>query len=114
MKHIVAIFLVVVVAASNPPPVASAERKIFSCDFKTELAKEWKLVGGKWELKDGCLKQTDPKPADPTKAIVVVGDGDDVSSDVTVVARLRLDSWKDGQWARIQPCVSQGKTGIRA
>jgi len=101
MKHIVMILLVLVVAASNLLPVASAEKNIFSCDFKTELAKQWRLVGGKWELNDGCLKQSDPKPADPTKAIIVVGDGgDDVSSDVTIVARLRLDSWKDGPWAR--------------
>ena len=78
----------------------NSRKEIFSCDFRTRPAGPWKMVGGKWVRKDGCLKQTDPKPADPTKAIVVVGDGGDVSSDVSVIARLRLDSWKDGEWAR--------------
>jgi len=89
-------------AATDPSPAktSSLEKEVFSCDFKTALAEQWRLVGGKWKLDDGCLKQTDPKPADPTKAIVVIGDGDDVSSDVTIIAKLRLDSWKDGDWAR--------------
>jgi len=84
-------------AAGRP---RNSEKEVFSCDFKTKLARPWKMVGGKWVLKDGHLKQTDPRPADPTKAIIVIGEGCDVSSDVSVIARLRLDSWKDGQWAR--------------
>ncbi|MFH1269331.1 MAG: hypothetical protein ABIK89_26685, partial [Planctomycetota bacterium] len=101
MKQIAAVLLVVAVAASSLSPAMAAERGAFSCDFQTALADEWKLVGGKWELDDGCLKQTDPKPADPTKAILAIGDSsNDVSRAVSVVAKLRLDSWKDGDWAR--------------
>ena len=78
----------------------SWEKEVFSCDFRAKLARPWKMVGGKWKREDGCLKQTDPRPADPTKAIIVIGDAGDMSSDVSIVARLRLDSWKDGEWAR--------------
>ena len=87
-------------ALAGSPLAAAEEKALFSCDFNTELAKEWKLIGGKWELNNGCLKQTDPRPADPTKAVIVVGDRDDVSNEVVIAAKLRLDSWKDGEWAR--------------
>ena len=112
MKRAVTV-LVIAVTASNLPLVASAERNIFSCDFTTQLGEQWRLVGGNWELEDGCLKQTDPRPADPSKAIVVIGDGDDVSTDVTVVAKLRLDSWKDGEWARAGISVCSDPTSGR-
>ncbi|KKK72876.1 hypothetical protein LCGC14_2899490, partial [marine sediment metagenome] len=86
-------------AAVGKPKISRKE--VFSCEFKTELSKQWTTVGGKWERQDGYLKQLDPRPADPTKAILVLGDNsDDVSHDVSVVAKLRLDAWKDGEWAR--------------
>ncbi len=58
------------------------------------------MIGGQWKVEAGCLKQTQPKPADPTKAILVTGDQEELSSEVVVVAKLRLDSWKDGESAR--------------
>jgi formylglycine-generating enzyme required for sulfatase activity len=100
MKSIAAAIPVLALALSHPALPAAEETTLFSCDFKTGLAKEWKMVGGRWEVKDGCLKQTDPRPADPTKALIQVGDREEVSSDVVIVARLRLDSWKEGDWAR--------------
>jgi len=75
-------------------------RQVFSCDFSKGLAKEWKTIGGKWELKDGCLRMTDPAGADPTKALILVGEGHNVSSEVMITARLRLDAWADDDWAR--------------
>jgi len=87
-------------ALASPHFAAAGEKALFSCDFNSDLAKEWRLIGGKWELKDGCLKQTDPKPADPTKAIIMAGDREDVSNELLIVAKLRLDSWKDGEHAR--------------
>ena len=49
------------------------------------------MVSGKWEVQAGCLQQTDPGPADPKKAIMVIGDSAEVSNDVVVTAKLRLD-----------------------
>ena len=97
-------------AAPAGAKLAGTHREVFSCDFKTELAKTWRLVGGAWRREDGCLRQTEPKPEDPTKAVLVLGDGGDLSADVTVVARLRLDAWKDGEWARagVSVCSDPG------
>lgn len=82
-------------------PLAAADLKpLFVCDFQAALAKEWKMVGGQWKAEGGCLQQTQPKPADPTKAILVAGDREELSSEVVVVAKLRLDSWQEGEAAR--------------
>ena len=97
-----------VVLADDAPVAGAAEGKprisqkeVYSCDFKTELSDQWKMIGGKWELKDGSLTQTDPQPADPTKAIIVIGESRKVvSRDVSILAKLRLDSTRDGDWAR--------------
>lgn len=82
------------------PSRAAEPKLLYSCDFKTALAQEWKLVGGQWRLEAGWLRQTQPRPADATKAILVFGDREALSSEVVVIARLRLDSWKDGEGAR--------------
>src|SRR5512138_2391153 len=81
--------------------LSADEKPIFSCDFKSALAREWKMIGGQWEMNEACLKQTQPRPADPTKAILVTGDRDELSREVVVVAKLRLDTWADGEWARV-------------
>jgi hypothetical protein len=85
---------------SAMPLVAADATAVFTSDFNTALTKEWRLIGGQWKVEAGCLKQTQPRPADPTKAILVPGDRDDLSSEVVVIAKLRLDSWKDGDGAR--------------
>ena len=97
------------VVLADDAPVAGAARgkprisqkEVYSCDFKTELSDQWKMIGGKWKLNDGSFVQTDPRPADPTKAIIVIGDNRNVvSGDISISAKLRLDSTKDGDWAR--------------
>jgi hypothetical protein len=71
---------------------ASAQRwQIFSGAFQNKLAKEWKLVGGVWAVKFGRLEQTDSGPGDTKKAILMVGNEDEDSTDVVITARLRLD-----------------------
>lgn len=75
-------------------------RLAFACDFSKGLAKTWRTIGGTWELKDGCLRMIDPGPSDPTKALILVGERHNVSSDVVVTARLRLDVWAGDEWAR--------------
>ena len=87
------------VLAMSPVTEASAGGASFSCDFRQTLAKTWKLIGGKWEVKDGCLKQVDPGTDDPTKAVLVLGDGGPCA-EVAITARLRIDVWNDGVYAR--------------
>src|SRR3989304_10233145 len=106
MKHLVTTIPLVVLALSNWSVAAAEEKALFASNFDTELAQQWKMIGGNWELDEGCLKQTEPKPEDPTKAVLVVGDVDDVSSEMVSLARLRLDSWQDGggAWAGGRVC----------
>ena len=75
-------------------------REIFSCTFQKELAKPWRIVGGKWEVREECLQQLDAGLDDPNKAVLVLGDAEDLSSGIIVTAKLRLDAWKDSDWAR--------------
>jgi len=93
-----ACFAVPAIVAS--PAQGTDPKQLYTCDFKAPLAREWKLVGGQRSVEAGWLKQTQPKPADPTKAILVLGDRDELSSEVVILAKLRLDSWKNGEGAR--------------
>ena len=112
------LFASTVVLAGEPVAVGSSRGQpsispddVYSCDFKTELPNGWKTIGGNWELKDGSLKQTDPRPADPTKAILVIGDNrNGVSGDLSILAKLRLDSAKQGDWARVGISVCSDPT----
>ena len=79
---------------------ASGQAVIYNCDFKEGLGREWKMVAGNWALVDGCLTQTDAGPADPKKAMVIVGKKDDLSSDIIVTARLRINAWDAGSDSR--------------
>ena len=96
------IFLQITAALAifNWAMAASGETVIYHCNFKEGLGKEWKMVAGKWALADGCLTQTDAGPADPKKALVIVGKKDDLSSDIIVTARLRINSWDVGNDSR--------------
>ena len=79
----------------------TSQKEVYSFDFQTELSDPWKMIGGKWERKNGCLTRTDPRPADPTKAIVVISDNpSDVSGDISILAKLRLDSVPEGALVR--------------
>ena len=94
---------VVVILAGRAAAFQSAqasEKEVVSCDFAEKPVQAWKTIGGKWQWSDGCFKQLDPKPADPTKAILPAGNEAELSGGVVVAAKMRLDAWKDGQWAR--------------
>ncbi|NQT16447.1 MAG: hypothetical protein HQ582_27055, partial [Planctomycetes bacterium] len=96
-------------APVNKPGIS--QKEVYSCDFKTGLPGEWKTIGGTWQRNDGCLQQTDPRPADPTKVILVVGDNrDDASRDVSILAKLRLDSTRGGDWHRAGVSVCSDPT----
>jgi hypothetical protein len=86
--------LLAVLAWSTLAAVSAERRQIFSGTFDNKLAKEWKFVGGKWAVREGRLEQTDPGLADPKKAILMVGNEDDDSTDVVITAKLRID-WQN-------------------
>ncbi len=99
MRRILAVILT---AGAVLPGLALASgqgRDLFSCDFNQPAAKEWKFVGGQWAVQDGCLK-SDRGPGDPNKALLILGPAEAVSADVLLTARIRIDSWREGDWAR--------------
>jgi len=84
-------FLTPFLVASGVAIAAPQTKEVFSSHFEKGLTNKWTTAGGKWEVKDGCLRQTDPGPGDAKKAIIA-SDRDDLSSDVIVTAKLRIDS----------------------
>ncbi len=96
-----ACWLAAVLAISGPVLDTRAGTGIFSCDFKGKLAPEWKVAGGKWELNGECLAQTDDGPADPKKALLLTGNPEALSTNVIVVAKVRIDSWPKQSDSRI-------------
>ena len=91
--------LLVILASSMDTPAGTSN--LFSCDFKSPLAREWRFAGGKWELHGPCLVQTDDGPADPKKALFVAEVPEALSTDVVVVAKVRIDSWPKQSDSRI-------------
>ncbi|MBM4034708.1 MAG: formylglycine-generating enzyme family protein [Planctomycetes bacterium] len=86
------------------PPAAvgggAALKEVFAADFSKGMASDWRMVGGKWVLKDGLLCMTDAGTSDPTKALILVGERHQVSAEVEITARLRLDAWAGDDYAR--------------
>jgi beta-mannosidase len=98
----IASFAIAIAAAlSRSPPAAGAVdgKPIFSSDFERGLGGEWSTFGGTWEARDGLLRQIDLGPGDPKKAIAS-GLREDASSEVVVVAKLRIDTWNEDGDAR--------------
>ena len=87
-------------AVALPGNAKVPDRLAFACEFIKPLATEWRTIGGKWELKDGCLRMIDAGADDPTKAVLVMGDKSAPSFDVAITAKLRLDEWTDDDFAR--------------
>ena len=80
---------------------AAAEKDLFTCTFPNHtLAKPWKTIGGTWQVRQGVLKQVDAGLDDPSKAVLVLGDAEEMSSGIVVTAKLRLDTWKGDDQAR--------------
>ena len=74
MNHNLTTTVSFVLILSNCASAAIEEKVVVACDFQQALAKEWKTIGGKWEVRDGSLRQAEPGFDDPTKAILVLGD----------------------------------------
>jgi formylglycine-generating enzyme required for sulfatase activity len=89
-----------VVAACGRPAVAD-EKELFAGTFAAgALAKPWKTIGGTWRVQQGVLKQVDAGLDDPSKAVLVAGDAEEMASGIVVTAKLRLDTWKGDDQAR--------------
>jgi formylglycine-generating enzyme required for sulfatase activity len=98
--------------ARGATAAAAAGKEIFSSTFHNDVAKPWRIVGGKWEVRDECLRQMDAKTDDPNKAVLVLGEAEDLSTGVIIAAKLRVDSWNNGEWARAGiSCCSDPQSG---
>ncbi|MCL5098013.1 MAG: glutamine amidotransferase [Candidatus Omnitrophica bacterium] len=91
MKPIRIILLAIVIGFSSALVARAGQTLFFSTTFKNQLAKEWKLVGGEWNVRDGSLRQTGSDSADPKKSILVMGNEDDLSTGILITAKLRFD-----------------------
>jgi formylglycine-generating enzyme required for sulfatase activity len=82
--------------------VAAAEpQDLFVGTFQNApLAKPWKTIGGTWQVQQGLLRQLDAGLDDPSKAVLVIGEPDELASGIMVTARLRLDTWRGDDQAR--------------
>ncbi|MCR4415783.1 MAG: hypothetical protein NUV77_25495, partial [Thermoguttaceae bacterium] len=66
----------VLIEASGAYGAASAvpgAKEVFSCTFAANLGSPWRVIGGKWEVHQGCLRQTDPGRDDPNTRIALLG-----------------------------------------
>jgi PKD repeat protein len=72
----------------------------FSDNFNdNSISSNWTFVGGVWAESGGVLSQTSAASADPKKAIIS-NTGLTFGSNLTITAKVRIDSWIDGDLAR--------------
>ena len=86
-------------AAAVPSPVAPpADAPLFVDRFDAaSLGRAWTAGEGQWDQGGGVLRQVSKKAADPKKASVT---GVAFPTDLEVSARVRVDSWAGGDYAR--------------
>ena len=81
-------------------PGAAEQEVLFAGTFQQELAKPWTTIGGTWQVQQGLLQQVEAGLDDPSKAVLVIGDPEEMSSGIVVTAKLRLDTWKGDDQVR--------------
>ena len=81
--------------------LAAEDEALFTSDFRDKLARPWITIGGTWQVQQGLLKQTKAGLDDPCKVVLAAGDPDELSSGIAVTAKLRLDSWRESDQARV-------------
>ena len=79
---------------------AAEEKELFACTFQNGLVRPWTTIGGTWQVQQGLLQQVDAGLDDPSKAVLIIGDPEEMSSGIVVTAKLRLDTWKGDDQAR--------------
>ena len=90
------------VGSGGDSPVASATTAagnvLFTDSFgEPSVNPAWQFVGGRWAQSGGVLQQTSTARSDPRKAVVA---GRAFPAAVEVTARVRVDSWSGGLYAR--------------
>jgi uncharacterized protein YkwD len=77
---------------------AASGAALFTDNFNgPSLNPAWRFVGGSWAQAGGVLAQTSTANADPRKALI---SGQSYPADVAITARVRVDSWSGGDFAR--------------
>jgi PKD repeat protein len=72
----------------------------FRDDFNdNSISSSWTFFSGTWVESGGVLSQTSPATADPKKAIIS-NSGLTFGPNLTITAKVRIDSWIDGDMAR--------------
>jgi PKD repeat protein len=72
----------------------------FSDDFNDNmLGSAWTTMRGTWTEAGGVLSQTSTASGDPKKAIIS-NSGLNFGSNLTIIAKVRVNSWIDGDMAR--------------
>jgi hypothetical protein len=95
---------VTAVVGATAVAVQQARKPLFTDHFGgAQPSSAWSSVGGTWTQKDGILSQTSTGVADPRKAVIV---DRTYPTDVQITARVRIDSWVDGDYARAGVGVS--------
>lgn len=69
----------------------------FADDFNGAVNPAWKFVNGTWTQSAGVLSQTATSLADPRKAVLI---DQSYPANVEITAKVRVDSWTDGDAAR--------------
>ncbi|SDX48958.1 discoidin domain-containing protein [Paenibacillus sp. CF384] len=84
----------------TPPTAPPPGPVVFSDNFNDNtIGTSWTTYGGAWSETSQTLKQTSTANGDPRKAIVSNG-GLGTSTDYTITAKVRVDNWTDGDYAR--------------
>jgi hypothetical protein len=84
--------------ASATTPAAAGGTVLFSDSFGgSTVNPAWKFAGGNWGQAAGVLAQTGTGSGDPKKALLT---DQAYPANVVVTARVRVDSWAGGDWAR--------------
>jgi hypothetical protein len=83
---------------SATTPAAPAGTVLFADTFSgSSVNPAWTFVGGSWGQSGGVLAQASTGSGDPKKALVT---DQAYPANVMVTAKVRVDSWTDGDWAR--------------
>ncbi|MBN1409422.1 MAG: sulfatase-like hydrolase/transferase [Spirochaetales bacterium] len=87
-------------ATATPTPTPSPVPAGFNDSFNdNSIGSAWTMYGGSWSESGGILRQDSTTQGDPCKAIIT-GSGLNAAGNQTIIAKVYVDSWTDGDTAR--------------
>jgi hypothetical protein len=90
--------VVVSATTTTSTPPAPGGTTLFHDDFSSAtLGTAWATKGGSWSQQNGALSQTSMTDGDPKKAMLT---DQTYPTNVSITARVRVDTWVDGDMAR--------------